>query len=203
MTDLFYPSVIVLGLLAGSFVNVLIYRIPRNIDFVSLRSRCESCRKLIRWYQNIPVLSFILLRGRCAYCRQAISWRHPLVEIIIAVGALWLFPGYWNWHNLLQFGFFFSVFCAFVTHFFIDLDFQVLPDGVNLYLAAVFWAHSLFFHPWPHWLGGGVVGFGVPYGVTWLFYRVRKKIGMGGGISSSTGPWACTWGPSKLCSPCF
>ena len=173
--------VVLFGLLLGSFINVLIYRIPRGIDFVAPRSRCESCKTLIKWYQNIPVASFLLLGGKSACCGRRISWRHPLVEIIVGIVAYLLFPKHFNWMSFIHFLFFFTVFCALVVHFFIDLDFQILPDGVNLYLAVLFLIYSLFFHPWTHWALGGLVGFGIPYGITWLFYKVRGKIGMGGG----------------------
>ena len=199
------PGIIafIFGLLVGSFINVLIYRIPRNISFVMPRSRCESCKSLIQWYQNIPVISFIVLWGKCSYCKKKISWRHPLVELMVGVAAYGLFPQDLSEHSLIFFFFFFAIYCAFVVHFFVDLDFQILPDGVNLYLAILFLAYSLFFHSWAHWLWGGIIGFGIPYTITWLFYKLRGKIGMGGGDIKLYGALGLYLGPREIVMTIF
>ena len=195
--------VIMLGLLVGSFINVLIYRIPRKINFIISRSKCESCGALIRWYQNIPVISFIILWGRCAYCEKKISWRHPFIEVLISVGAYLLFQKFFYGQGLLFFFFFFVVFCALVIHFFIDIDFQILPDGVNLFLAIIFLVYSLIFHSWAHWLWGGLLGFGLPYGITWLFHQMRGKIGMGGGDIKLYGALGLYLGPQQIVATLF
>jgi leader peptidase (prepilin peptidase)/N-methyltransferase len=75
----------VLGAVIGSFLNVVIYRLPRGESIVSPPSRCPKCGRWIRWYENIPVLSYLALRGRCAGCRTPISPRYALVELITAV----------------------------------------------------------------------------------------------------------------------
>jgi leader peptidase (prepilin peptidase) / N-methyltransferase len=80
----FIAAAAVFGLLLGSFLNVCIYRIPRDISVVSPRSFCPECGASIVWYDNVPVLSFLLLRGRCRKCGQPIGWRYPLVEIVTA-----------------------------------------------------------------------------------------------------------------------
>lgn len=74
-----------LGLLFGSFSNVLIARVPVRASIVSPGSRCPRCRHPIRWYDNIPLLSFLILRGRCRDCSAPISWRYPLVELTCAL----------------------------------------------------------------------------------------------------------------------
>ena len=199
----FYLIPAILGLLVGSFVNVLIYRIPRNMNFVTLRSQCESCQSLVRWYQNIPLISFIVLGGKCAYCRKSISWRHPLLEVTTAMAACFLFPKYLNWQTFIYFCFFFTVFCTLMAHFFIDLDFQILPDGINLYLAILFLTYSLLFHSWPHWLMGGLLGFGLPLIVTWLFYKLRGKMGMGGGDIKLYGALGLYLGPQQIMMTLF
>lgn len=174
--------VVIWGLLVGSFVNVLIYRIPRKISFITPRSRCESCQSLVKWYQNIPVISFIFLRGRCAYCGKNISWRHPLVEVATAVVAYLLFPKYLDGQTLVHFCFFFTLFCALMVHFFIDLDFQILPDGINLYLAILFLTYSLFFYSWGHWLGGGFWVLASPILSLGFSISCEEKLGWAGEI---------------------
>ena len=76
------------GLIWGSFVNVLIYRLPLGRSFVFPASACPSCKKPVAPYDNIPVLSYLWLWGRCRHCRAEISIRYPLVELMVAAGSL-------------------------------------------------------------------------------------------------------------------
>ena len=82
----------IFGLAIGSFLNVLVYRLHTAEKLFLDRSHCPHCRHIIRWYDNIPVLSFILLRGRCRYCRKKISWQYPLVET--STGIIFALVGY-------------------------------------------------------------------------------------------------------------
>lgn len=84
MEIIFYIFVTLLGLVFGSFLNCLIWRIYKN-ESVGGRSYCPNCRKQIDWQDNIPLLSFIFLRGRCRHCRKSISWQYPLVELVTAL----------------------------------------------------------------------------------------------------------------------
>ena len=117
------------GLVIGSFLNVCIYRIPRDISVVHPSSRCPSCNNAIRAWDNIPVLSYVLLGGKCRYCRAKISARYPLVEALNAflyVAVFWRYG--LNWHFAA-----YSLLCsALVVITFIDLDFQIIPDRITL-----------------------------------------------------------------------
>lgn len=93
MTWFYYLIAAGLGLIWGSFFNVVIYRTPRN-EGLGSRSRCPGCGYTIRWYDNIPLLSFALLRGRCRKCSQPISWMYPLVEL--ATGLLFTLMYWWS-----------------------------------------------------------------------------------------------------------
>jgi leader peptidase (prepilin peptidase)/N-methyltransferase len=169
------------GLLVGSFLNAVIYRFPRKISISAPRSRCPHCNKIINWYENIPIISYIFLKGKCSKCKNSIHWRYPVVELITAIVAFLIAPTDFGIASILNFTLFFSVYCSLFCHFLIDLEHKILPDQLNLYLAAIFLIHGVFNYTWQHWLLGSAVGFGVPYGVTWLFYLLRGEIGLGGG----------------------
>jgi leader peptidase (prepilin peptidase)/N-methyltransferase len=118
-----------LGLVVGSFLNVVIHRVPRGESIVHPRSRCPACQHAIAAWQNVPVLSFLFLRGRCGHCGARISWRYPLVElatggvfvaIALAHGASALTPLFW-------------VFAAgLIAAAGIDADERWIPDSISL-----------------------------------------------------------------------
>ena len=171
-----------IGAMIGSFLNVLIYRIPLKENFVSERSKCTKCGKMIFWYENIPLLSFLFLRGKCSKCGERIPWRYPFVELVMGLMSLYLFPKFF-WHKtyIIQYVFFMAIFAALLVHFFIDLKHKILPDGINIYLGLCFFSYALINYHWKHWLIGGAVGFLFPLAVTYLFYLLKGKIGLGGG----------------------
>jgi leader peptidase (prepilin peptidase)/N-methyltransferase len=118
-----------LGLMVGSFLNVVIHRLPKGESLVLPRSHCPACQTPIRPWDNIPVVSFLLLRGRCRACHQPISWRYPLVEV--ATGCLFAL-------TVTRFGV--SLEAVFVLIFLsglmvisvIDLDHQIIPNAITL-----------------------------------------------------------------------
>ena len=94
MSFVFGVFIFVVGCCVGSFVNVLIYRLPRDISIVRPGSRCPQCERPIVWYDNIPVLSWMLLGGKCRGCGEPIAITYPLVELIGGVGFVLIFVGY-------------------------------------------------------------------------------------------------------------
>jgi leader peptidase (prepilin peptidase)/N-methyltransferase len=117
------------GLIIGSFLNVVIHRLPREESLVTPRSRCPACQTPIRPWDNIPVVSFLLLRGRCRACGHSISWRYPLVEAltgILFVLIVLRFGLSAHTGTLLVFV------CALVAIAFIDLDHQIIPNAITL-----------------------------------------------------------------------
>lgn len=185
----------VFGLLVGSFLNALVYRLPRQINIAFPRSSCTKCQRVIAWYENIPVLSFLFLRGKCSGCGTRISWEYPFVEVLTAIVAFLIAPKDLEPGSLLNFFFYFSVFCTFLVHFIIDLKHQILPDSLNLYLAALFLLVSSFTTPVSHWLVGGALGLGFPLVVSWIFYKLRGQIGLGGGDIKLYGALGLYLGP--------
>ena len=135
----------VLGLIVGSFLNVVIYRVPRDLSIVRPGSACPGCGTAISARDNIPVVSWLLLRGRCRTCGEPISGRYPLVEGLNAV--LWLLLGWWAWRPdgidpllpwLLVLG------SAGLALWFIDLDHHRLPDAIVLPLYPIGTAGLVF-----------------------------------------------------------
>lgn len=188
----------IFGTLIGSFLNVVILRLPVEKDLVSTRSGCQSCGTQLRWFHNIPILSFLFLRGRCAFCQARISWRYPLIEIFTGLTAFWLMPESLDSYSLAVFAFRFIVACIFIAHFFIDLDHHLLLDSLNLYLLAAVVPFSLFHNHWINSLLGGLIGFGAPLLVTWLFYKIRGQIGLGGGDIKLYGILGILLGPTGI-----
>jgi leader peptidase (prepilin peptidase)/N-methyltransferase len=175
-----YSYVAAVGLVIGSFLNVLIYRLPRNKSVVSGRSVCPHCGTKIPFYHNIPVVSWILLRARCSSCKGTISFRYPLVEILNAV--LYLFFFYMDgltWHFVLHC----YLSSALLAIFFIDLDFQIIPDKITLPGIVIGVAVSFFLSP-PgvvDSLIGVAAGGGSLLAIAYLGQWLFKKEAMGGG----------------------
>ena len=172
--------VFVFGAVVGSFLNVVIYRLPRQQSLVRPRSACPSCGATIRWFDNIPILSWLMLRGRCRRCSGRISIRYPLVEA--AAGALAVLA-LWRWGPGLA-GAEVVVFAwASLVLGLIDLDHQILPDVIT-YPSIVFGLTASWFGGYTWWLDslvGALVGAALPTTVI-LLYRVLRGIeGMGWG----------------------
>ena len=118
-----------LGLVWGSFANVVIHRLPLGESIVSPRSRCPGCKNLVASYDNIPVLSFIVLRGRCRNCETRISLRYPAIELAVGASSLLSFLRH---GASLEYGVEFAFVTAMVVLIFIDFDHQILPDSITL-----------------------------------------------------------------------
>lgn len=170
----------ILGLLLGSFANVVIHRLPKGESVVRPRSRCPKCGKLIAAYDNIPVLSWLLLRGKCRACQAPISIRYPLVELVTGVlfAAIFLKHGM-TWSTLE----YLILAWGLVVVSCIDLDLMILPDVftlpgivIGLVGAAINPDRSFYSS-----LAGVLMGGGFLWAVAYLYLLVRKEEGMGGG----------------------
>jgi len=115
----------VFGLLIGSFLNVCIHRWPRGRSVVKPRSHCVRCRKMIPWYDNIPVVSYLLLGGKCRYCKRPISIRYPVVELLTAFFWFWFVWKYGVTLTAAKMCVFASMLVALT---FCDMEKRLLPD---------------------------------------------------------------------------
>jgi leader peptidase (prepilin peptidase)/N-methyltransferase len=205
----------ILGLLIGSFLNVVIYRVPRMMErqwaaecaelnsapappaekfnLLTPRSRCSSCGHLIRWYENIPVLSYVFLRGKCSACRAPYGIRYPLVEAV--TGALFFFCAWrWGWSMTALAWCGFSA--ALLALAVIDWDTTLLPDDMTLPLLwAGLIAAALQWNPavdLSSALWGAVAGYLSLWAVYWAFKLATGKEGMGYGdfkLFAALGAW--------------
>jgi leader peptidase (prepilin peptidase)/N-methyltransferase len=169
----------VLGLCVGSFLNVVIYRLPRGESLATPPSRCPTCGKRLSWFDNIPVVSWLVLRGKCRQCGAPISIQYPIVEAITAIAAVTVVlttpPGV-----LLASRFVLSA--ILITLFVIDLELQILPNVITLPGIVIGFLFSLFAPPGPRDSFIGILlGGGVLYGIAAAYYLVRREEGMGMG----------------------
>lgn len=205
----------VLGLLVGSFLNVVIYRFPRMLErqwaadcaefsgaplpeegqdrfnLLVPRSRCPSCGHAIRWYENIPVFSWLALRGKCSQCKARISIRYPLVELVTA--AFFALCG-WRFGLGLQAAAWAAFAALLICLFLIDMDTQILPDDLNYLLlwsgllaSAAGWTVPLSSAVW-----GAALGYVVFWSIFQLFKLATGKEGMGYGdfkLLAALGAW--------------
>jgi prepilin signal peptidase PulO-like enzyme (type II secretory pathway) len=170
----------IFGAMVGSFLNVVILRLPEEKSLMG-RSSCPQCENLIKWYMNIPILSFMFQGAKCRYCGAKISWQYPFIELICGIAALLLFPQRLELYYIAISLFHFFVFACFLAHMIIDIRYQILPDSINLFLLAIVLPYAATHFGWRHWLIGGVIGFGGTYAATYLFYKLKGVVGLGGG----------------------
>lgn len=170
---------LVLGLVFGSFLNVIIARLPRGESIVSPPSRCPRCKARIKPWDNIPVLSFLILRGRCRNCRKPISWRYPAVEITAGV-LLFLLARRAEHPALLVPHAAFLL--ALVAVAWIDLDTRTIPDAVTIPGVGLGLAASLFGPPGILAAALGALAGGLSLWLVGAIYeRATGVPGMGGG----------------------
>jgi leader peptidase (prepilin peptidase)/N-methyltransferase len=170
-----------LGAIVGSFLNVVIARLPQEGQSVVFpASRCPACQTAIRWYDNIPLLSFLLLRRRCRACHAVISWRYPAVELAMALLSLALLS---RFGLSVAFGIYFLYTAALLAIIFIDAEHQLIPDVISLPGLGLGLALSLV-NPYVGWQDAAIgilAGGGSFYLIAWVYYLITKREGMGGG----------------------
>lgn len=173
-----------LGAAIGSFLNVVIWRLPRGESIATPPSHCPKCGARIKWYHNIPILSFLYLRGKCAYCGAPISFRYPLVEFVnaAAYAVVYIFYGNIDLHLLVSF----FLISDLIAVFLIDAEHRIIPDSLNYLGMAVGVAVSPFISNSPLWgfiysLGGLIIGGGIMWLVGTLGGKLFKKEALGGG----------------------
>jgi len=209
-----YPLAAGLGLLVGSFLNVVVLRLPRRLEWSWKRdateilelpevydppppgiviepSHCPHCKHKLSWYENIPVFSWLALRGKCRHCKAPISAQYPAVELLTALLALvsvWHFGFGWQGFGAVLLS------CFLVALSGIDLRTQLLPDQLTLplmWLGLIASLDNLYMPAKPALLGA-IVGYGSLWVVWWVFKQLTGKEGMGHGdfkLLAALGAW--------------
>jgi leader peptidase (prepilin peptidase)/N-methyltransferase len=197
--------VALLGLVVGSFLNVCIYRVPRENFFASTRSFCTSCGAKIPWWLNLPLVGWVLLKGKTRCCGERLSVQYPLVELATALlfglcYAHWPFASGWaelgqiEGADALRFVHAVSFGCLLLVCSVIDWEHMIVPDVISLPMIAltpvIVWMHPEL--TWDSALIGVIAGGGSLYLVAWGYWFVRREVGMGMGdvkLLAAIGGW--------------
>ena len=181
-----YPAIVlVIGLSFGSFANVCIYRLPKNKQVLTGRSYCPKCKKKIKWFDNIPLISFLSLDGKCRSCKKKISPQYFIVELIAGLGFLFIFLNYDN--NLAKL-LLIILLLMYLMIFFIDLKHFIIPDVLNYGMIVIAFLKNFlpdlnlnFVQDIKLSLMGGIAGFFSIWIIIYLYKTFKKTEGMGMG----------------------
>lgn len=169
----------VIGLVAGSTMSAVVWRLPRGISWSRERSRCPHCDATLEVRELVPLFSWLFQRGRCHHCGAQIPWRYPVIELSCAAWAVLLWPRVGQplpYALLALWGF------LLIALLWIDLDHQLLPDALTLpgtlvgIAASLAWGRSGWFV-----IEGVLVGSGLLWLLGWSYWMLRRVEGMGGG----------------------
>jgi len=191
----FLPNIFIfiIGAIVGSFLNMLIYRLPKDESIWKPRSHCPQCKTMIPLYRNIPLLTFIIQQGKCVECNKSISWQYPIVELI--TGSIWFicFTIFIPIHALMT-ALFSSVLIALAW---IDLKTMMIPlsliisGGVLIVISVIMGTLE-----WQWVLWGALAGVLIPLSMMGITYIVTRRQGMGWGdiqLGLILGAWLGPW----------
>ena len=181
LTHLTEIMIFIFGICTGSFMNVCIYRLPASKSIINpARSLCPNCGNIIRFYDNIPVLSYLWLKGRCRNCNSAIAFRYLLVEVLGGFFALCI---YFKFGITIEAFVYYALISSLIVITFIDIDHQIIPDVITLPGILIFFFASFALAPitFKDSLLGILAGGGSLLLIAVTYNLITKKEGMGGG----------------------
>ena len=185
------------GLLIGSFLNVCVYRIPREENIAYPASHCPNCNTNLKWYNLIPIFSFIVQRGKCGYCREEISFQYPIVELLNTILYLLI---YFKFSLTLEFFFYAVIFSILIIITLIDLKEMIIPDILVILILVITIVYKIFsyilYNKSPQFLNsiGGLVLSSLLFSIIIL----ASQGGMGGGDLTLIGSLGFILGTKKI-----
>ncbi len=171
-------SVLLLGLALGSFINVCIYRLPKNESIIAPGSYCESCKAKIFIWDNIPILSYLLLKGKCRQCDKSISILYPIVELST---SLLLLSGFIKFGISIKFAIFCAIGPALIAVAIIDFKHLIIPDAITLPGILFGFVAGSYLIGLKNSSLGLISGAGTFIVLSTIHYWIRGLVGMGGG----------------------
>ncbi|MDA8576136.1 prepilin peptidase [Candidatus Marinamargulisbacteria bacterium] len=184
------------GLLLGSFLNMLIYRLPRDMNWITDRSRCPACTQPLSALDLIPILSYCITKGRCRQCQSRIPTRYIWVELLTP-GALWLayfqYPAFTVPFIKLSL---FYILC--IAIFFADLETYIIPNPLSHSLIGLGLVEGVIGHQLPDRMIAATLGFGIYYGIGKLAKVYYKKEALGGGDLKLAAGIGALWGTQSV-----
>lgn len=176
-----YVLTLIIGICVGSFLNVVIYRLPNNMNLAKPASHCTKCNYQLHWYDNIPIISYIMLKGRCRKCGEKISIRYTIVEILN--GLLWILCLHLFLNeSIIKTIIYMIILSIFICIFFIDLEHKIILDRFQIMLLilgiiiTILDKQNYLDH-----ILGGVIGFTLFLLIGIIFFKIKKVESLGGG----------------------
>lgn len=171
--------VVLTGLCFGSFITLLAYRLPRDMNIGATRSKCPSCKTPLGFKDLFPVLSWLTSAGKCRHCGSKIHWRYPITEMITAVMFLTMF---WQKGLTIEAGIFAMLGVCIITLCIVDFEHRIIPDGLQWAMVVLALIHHVLLPvDWWDKIGGAVMGVGIGIMLKYGFLWLRKKDGLGMG----------------------
>ena len=171
----------ILGLFIGSFLGVLVDRIPRKENVIKGHSHCENCKKELSWYDLLPVFSYVFLKGKCRYCKTKLPLFYPVIEITTGI-LLSLVYFFFYTQNAIVLSYYLIIVSVFIVIFFTDLKYGIIPNkvifpAIIVSFVFLFFQRSLLLN---HVLSG-LLSFAFFIVISYSFFMITKRESMGGG----------------------
>ena len=174
---MYYILYFIFGIIFGSFLNVIIYRIPNNLSIVYPRSFCPKCKQNIPFYRNIPIISFILLKGKCNNCKKSISLLYPAVELLIGIVFVIGLSKYQIPESIL----FIIISSLLLAISLIDYKYYIIPFQISISMILILIPYTLFYSNTLYHIYGMLIGLGYLLFIFLLTWIVTKKQPIGFG----------------------
>ncbi len=155
---LYFVYLFILGSIFGSFLNVVIFRLPKGLSLINPGSYCPNCKTKIKWYENIPIFSYLFIKGKCTNCDKSISILYPIIELL--TGIIFVIFLY-NSNSIIEYIVFVVIAMLFLCLVFIDFKEYLLPDillSIIFLIGLIYFGYNEGLNAWPRLLYGLMTG---------------------------------------------